>query len=209
MKFPITKIFHSIQGEGHFVGYPMTFVRLAGCSVLNCSIRNECDEAPWKTTRHMTAEEIVAEIQVMNRVGIVCITGGEPADHDLVKLVSALREPQTHRIHIETSGTKSIEGIPFDWITVSPKVAEYKQRQGHTLKVVVRPEWGDPVRAWDHVAGISDCTDFFHRYLQPLSGSDGRPVNLPQVIEMLTGGYRNSGARWALSTQAHKNWGVL
>lgn len=46
MKYPITSIFRSIQGEGHFVGEVMTFVRFAGCSVLKCSIRSVCDEAP-------------------------------------------------------------------------------------------------------------------------------------------------------------------
>lgn len=47
MKYPVTSVFRSLQGEGHFVGYPMTFVRLAGCSVQDCMIRAVCDEAPW------------------------------------------------------------------------------------------------------------------------------------------------------------------
>lgn len=209
MIYPITEIFHSLQGEGHFVGYPMTFVRFAGCSVTECMIRDRCDEKPWPARLRLRASDIVDTVRGKSPSrdsGIVCLTGGEPTDHELLPVVSELRDIG-YRVHIETSGVRSIEGIPFDWITVSPKVPGYRQRQGHTLKIVVLPEWGAPADAWGHVAGLADCTDFFHRYLQPITGPAG-PLNLPTVMEMLTGGYRNSGARWALSMQAHKAWGI-
>jgi 7-carboxy-7-deazaguanine synthase len=89
MNYPITSIFRSLQGEGHFVGYPMTFVRLAGCGVTNCHIRKECDEAPWKAEHTLDAAGVVAECQRLRGSGIVCISGGEPTDHDLLPLVSA------------------------------------------------------------------------------------------------------------------------
>lgn len=206
--YPVARIFHSLQGEGHFVGYPMTFVRLAGCSVAGCRIRMLCDEAPWKATETLSPTAISIKIGVAHPgPHIVCITGGEPTDHNLLPLIERLRA-DGHRVHIETSGERSIEGLPLDWITVSPKTDGYEQRQGHALKIVVLPEWGPPPKAWDMVAAIDAGTNFFHRYLQPLSGPDGKPVNLTQVVEMLTGGYRNAGARWALSAQAHKAWGV-
>lgn len=222
MKYPVTDIFYSIQGEGHFVGYPMVFVRLAGCSVQNCHIRKECDEAPWKAREHLTEEEICQRIRdvvsvsrrqspVMRTAGdqraswnlIVCITGGEPTDHDLVSLVSALRD-NGHRVHIETSGVYPLTGIPFEWITVSPKTRDYAQRSGHTLKVVVRPEW-DELEAWREVEQYDQGTEFFHRYLQPTTLL-GRPANMALVTKMLLGGW-NAG-RWALSTQAHRVWGL-
>jgi organic radical activating enzyme len=207
--YPVASIFRSIQGEGHFVGVPMTFVRLAGCSVLDCAIRSRCDEAPWKATSRLRADDIFYTCQAFAETGIVCITGGEPTDHDLLPLVVTLRD-RGYRVHIETSGVRSIDGIPFDWITVSPKTKGYKQRQGHTLKLVVLPEWGegakDPMEASWAVVKSHDG-DYFHRYLQPLSGPDGKPVNLPFVLEMLKD-MHNGGGRWALSTQAHKNWGV-
>lgn len=207
MIYPVSEIFVSLQGEGHFVGYPMAFVRLAGCSVVSCSIRKDCDEAPWKAKHSLRVRDIVDNIKAQGfHSGIVCISGGEPTDHDLLPLVVMLRN-EGYRVHLETSGVRSVEGLPLDWITVSPKTSDYKQRQGHTLKIVVRPEWGDVARAWEFIAGISDCTNFFHRYLQPL-WRDGAAVNLLQVIEMLTSGYRNAGGIWALSTQAHKTWGV-
>ncbi len=206
MMYPISEIFRSIQGEGHFVGTPMTFVRFGGCSVLDCAIRSRCDEAPWKSKGKFRVTDIVDQCKNYQQTGIVCLTGGEPTDHDLLPVVCALRDAG-YRVHLETSGARSVEGMPLDWITVSPKVSPLVQRLGHVLKVVVLPEWGDAAAAWGYVHGMTACCDFFHRYLQPLSGPDGKPVNLPTVIEMLLHSH-NGGGLWALSTQAHKTWGV-
>lgn len=206
MKYPITEIFHSIQGEGHFVGYPMTFIRFAGCSVLGCSIRRECDEAPWKAKESLTAAEIVARVKSLRSAeggGIVCLTGGEPTDHGIAPLVAWLRQEE-YRVHIETSGARPLDGIPFDWITVSPKTMNYTQRSGHTLKVVVRPGWTKE-EAREIIEKMDRGTNFFHRYLQPMTMRDGR-ADVVGVIALLTDpGVRNG---WALSTQAHKTWGV-
>jgi 7-carboxy-7-deazaguanine synthase len=201
--YPVADIFRSVQGEGHFVGYPMTFVRLAGCSVSNCAIRRECDEAPWKSRWRLSADDIISRVGEGQRGGIVCITGGEPTDHDLLPLVSRLHEAG-FRTHLETSGARSVAGIPIEWITVSPKSPAYLQRVGHTMKVVVRPDWPDP---WMTIAQLDEGTDFFHRYMQPLTGPDGRPVNLAQVSALILD-RRNDGGRWALSTQAHRSWGL-
>lgn len=212
MSYPIADIFFSLQGEGHFVGYPMVFVRLAGCSVQDCHIRQECDEAPWKMRERLSMAEIVERVRGLSAAGIVCITGGEPTDHDILPLISALREAG-YRVHLETSGVRSVAGYPLEWLTVSPKLFGYSrtvQKTGHTLKIVVRPEWGS--EAWNIIKGYDVDTDFFHRYLQPMTGADGRPVNLEQVTDMLLNRDgavgMNGGGRWALSTQAHRNWGL-
>jgi organic radical activating enzyme len=204
MSYPIADIFYSLQGEGHFVGYPMVFVRLAGCSVQKCHIRAECDEAPWKMRERLSTEEIVQRIDYMHRLNgtIVCITGGEPTDHDLVQLVGALHDMGC-RIHMETSGVRPVVGYPLEWLTVSPKTMTYVQRTGHALKIVVRPEWTDE-EAWASVDQLDEDTEFFHRYLQPLTVS-GEARNTAQVTRMLLDG-RNAGGRWALSTQAHRTW---
>lgn len=206
MTYPVTTIFRSLQGEGHFVGYPMVFLRLAGCSVLNCHIRTECDEAPWKMREKMTVEQIVAAVRDLQQSGIVCITGGEPTDHDLRSLVCGLHDAG-FRVHVETSGARSVLGMPIEWLTVSPKVLDtdgLKQRVGNTLKVVVRPEWSVE-RAWEVIHSLDG--DFFHRYLQPMTGLDGKPSNLKQVVELLLSKHNDVG-RWALSTQAHRTWSV-
>lgn len=201
MNFPITEIFHSLQGEGHFVGYPMTFVRFAGCSVLQCHIRAECDEAPWKAKASMTGQEIA---QAVGDRKTICLTGGEPTDHDLPPLVSMLRDAG-HRVHLETSGVRFVDGWPLDWITVSPKVPalQLRQKSGHTLKVVVRPDWS-LLEIWERLHAFEEETTFFHRYVQPLTSPTGNDA--PRVVEMLMSD-KNTG-NWALSTQAHRTWGI-
>jgi organic radical activating enzyme len=194
MLYPVTEIFDSIQGEGHFVGYPMSFVRLAGCSVQECAIREECDEAPWKMRERLSARDIAARATRQ----IVCLTGGEPTDHDLLPLIAELRS-RSRRVHLETSGERLLEGIPIDWMTVSPKTRGYRQRSGHTLKVVLRPGWG-----WREIEELDEGTAFFHRYLQPLTLPDGSS-NLDEVIALVNGAM-NGDARWALSVQAHRGW---
>lgn len=197
-QYPVTSVFKTLQGEGHFTGYPMTFIRLAGCSIGACHIRAECDEAPWKATERLEAAELARRAWSLGP-GIACITGGEPSDHDLRPLVDCLLS-YGMRVHLETSGFRSVEGIPVDWLTVSPKTKDYAQRTGHVLKVVVRPgmEWTD-------VLELDRDTTFFHRYMQPMTSPDGTN-NLSEVIAMVRG--HSVAARWALSTQAHRLWGV-
>lgn len=208
--YPVSDIFFSLQGEGHFVGYPMVFVRLAGCSVQDCHIRAECDEAPWKMKERLSTEEIVDRVTSLQPLGIVCITGGEPTDHDILPLISALRDAG-QRVHLETSGSRSVCGYPLEWLTVSPKVlgnGGLVQRCGHALKFVIRPEW-TAREAWNIILGTSAMTQFFHYYLQPTTVL-GVPVNRDLVISMLLNqdGCGHNGGKWALSMQAHRAWGL-
>lgn len=205
MNYPVTEVFRSLQGEGHFRSYPMTFVRLAGCSVLDCHIRKKCDEEPWKAKFQATEDELVERVRAEQEPGgesRVCITGGEPSDHDLCPLVAALRHAG-YIIHAETSGVRRLEGIAIDWLTVSPKTQSYQQRHGNELKVVFLPQWQhDP---WKHINLISEGTRFFHYYLQPLYVA-GQPVNLDYLISLAKS--RENTGRWAVSEQAHKSWGI-
>lgn len=201
MKYPIASIFRSLQGEGHFVGYPVTFVRLAGCSVLGCSIRKECDEAPWKMTETLSVDDILLRVRQGSPDGIVVITGGEPTDHDLIPLIDAIKSTRSLTVHVETSGARPVVGLPVEWLTVSPKTADYAQRTGHALKLVVRPGW-----TWREINHFDEGTAFFHRYLQPLTLPDGT-TNTREVIDLLLA-WDNKDGRWALSSQAHKTWGM-
>jgi 7-carboxy-7-deazaguanine synthase len=70
----INEIFHSIQGESSFVGYPTTFVRTSACN-LRCTY---CDTTyAYYDGKTLTEDDIVNEV-ANNGAKHVCITGGEP-----------------------------------------------------------------------------------------------------------------------------------
>jgi 7-carboxy-7-deazaguanine synthase len=199
--YTIAEIFASLQGEGFYTGHRAVFVRLAGCSVTRCHIRKDCD-TDYGKRETLTAPQILARVRAFCRDGIVVLTGGEPTDRDLTELVHTLKEAH-YRVHLETSGVRLVRPGLFDWITVSPKTRDYVQRRGDVLKVVLRPGWG-----WAALAEIDQGTVFSFRYVQPLTdSSSGNPVNLNEVIALVRSA-DNAGGRWALSTQAHRQWGL-
>lgn len=114
----VIEIFESIQGEGHWMGTPVVFIRLARCN-LHC---------PWCDTKEswgdvgteMSIDEIV---KTVNTFGIkqVVITGGEPTIHpELNDLTKVLKE--RHYVCLETNGTNHVSWEDeFNWITCSPK----------------------------------------------------------------------------------------
>ena len=136
MALPVNEIFTTIQGEASFTGTPSTFVRLQGCDV-GCGwcdtkhtwetldkdiipVKNmlvkTCDSSNWAS---MTELELTKEIMSKQPRHVV-ITGGEPCEHDLLKLTTMLIHlGQT--VQIETSGTKLIQANTNTFITLSPK----------------------------------------------------------------------------------------
>lgn len=151
MTYPVVEIFDSIQGEGTWMGRPVTFVRLSGCN-LSCSW---CDTEIFARAR-LRADAIAAQCRDCD----VVITGGEPTIHPLSELISALRasdSPERRRyIAIETNGTNPVtheDGI--DWITCSPKpLTDWKVHPGcqpDELKYVVDGTW-DPSKVPEDLA---------------------------------------------------------
>lgn len=109
----VTEIFSSIQGEGAWLGVPVTFIRLQGCNV-HCPF---CDsKKTWAVQQpNMSTAEIVEKCDQT----VVVITGGEPCMQDLAELISLLHL-NDKLICMETSGSLPIpDGI--DWVTCSPK----------------------------------------------------------------------------------------
>lgn len=106
MKAKITEIFHSLQGEGIYLGDPTTFVRFAGCN-LDCSY---CDTPQAKDDGkgiEMDPSEVLAKINAITQSGqFVSFTGGEPLlqAEFISAIVPALKE-QKYRTYLETNGT--------------------------------------------------------------------------------------------------------
>lgn len=144
--YPISEIFHSVQGEGRWTGTSMCFVRLAGCTVgkpyskeerrsLGLEIYQErctdwsgasfaCD-TNYRVARRMTIDEIVAEALHGHTGSIepkhVCITGGEPLMHPIAPLIRNFIQSSIE-VHIETSGTIDILSVflPNDPVRYDP-----------------------------------------------------------------------------------------
>jgi 7-carboxy-7-deazaguanine synthase len=117
----VSEIFPSLQGEGVFIGIPMTFIRLSKCN-LSCEF---CDtKYSWQPGMHIEEEKIAEQVNSYP-AHWVCITGGEPLLQNLSYLFGLLPGKS---IMIETNGTifdqYTFEAINF--ASVSPKFQDIK-----------------------------------------------------------------------------------
>ena len=119
----ITEIFPSLQGEGLRQGEPTIFIRLSGCN-LRCAF---CDtKYAWTEGKGMSADQILKEVKSAWKefpADWVCLTGGEPLQQNIVKLLERLKQ-QKFKIQVETNATFP-PSFPVDWYTISPKPKEY------------------------------------------------------------------------------------
>lgn len=186
-------IFRNVQGEGHLTGKLMIFVRLAGCSV-GCP---ECD-TDYRADRRLTVQQIVSEVEALGLPGVsdIWITGGEPANHDLLPLIRALRGAG---IAVATSGAKELAlGV---WLSVSPHSPDtWKQRVGAELKLVsglngVRLKDFEPILA-------ERTTQFGHKFVQPLWDARIDAPDRRSLEECLV--WLETHPGWRMSFQGHK-----
>lgn len=105
----VVEIFKSIDGEGIRAGFPVTFIRLAGCN-LRCSYCDSNYACDWKDedVTDMTPEEIYNQVYKMGNTRIT-LTGGEPLIHDDVDTLLKLLTDNHFEVNIETNGSVNIE----------------------------------------------------------------------------------------------------
>lgn len=149
---PIAETFHSLMGEGTYVGTPMHFVRLAGCNVgkvaaalkitdpfpilpsgkeaVACTSWDgrtfPCD-TDYSKHKDLSVEDIIDDTWERH----ICITGGEPLLHYVkIENLFALANRKEIQVHVETSGTIIPPTLgnfhkllmPGYWVTCSPKI---------------------------------------------------------------------------------------
>jgi organic radical activating enzyme len=122
VRFRISEIFFSIQGEGPSAGTPAHFVRLQGCSV-GC---HWCDtKYSWDAGagREIPAGRVWSEARALGEAPLLVVTGGEPLEHPgLARLLSQGLELWP-RVEVETSGITSPPlSHPRLFYNVSPKL---------------------------------------------------------------------------------------
>lgn len=206
MTYPLVEIFYSLQGEGVWTGKPCIFVRLTGCE-LNCSFCDTPDRN--RVNMEKSAAEIAFELrQFSTSCYYVIITGGEPAEHNLLPLCSSLKKKE-YRLHLETNGTCDNDYTLFDWVTLSPKP--------NTLQDYRAVLSAKEIKFLCGFEGWEECIDQFMNahfktisitqpriWLQPLA--DGGKINWSNVA--LAREYCHSNPLFSVGMQMHKIWRV-
>ena len=194
--------FYTVQGTGHLVGLPQYFVRLSGCSVGPCPLRQVCDEPdalrPDYGGDACPASVATRALDVVGSGGWLHVTGGEPFDQ--LRGVSALgmeAERRGLKVHYQTSGTRPVD-LPWDWITVSPKCppGELAVKFGQEMVLL------DGGIDLAEMRAYYEATKFWFYYLQPVWGEDSA-ATIQKVLDA-----RREGLPFSFTDQLHKRWGV-
>lgn len=133
----VAEIFHSVQGEGRFLGIRSVFVRTTGCN-LRCWF---CDTPytswqPEGVTRDW--HDVLPQVLAYDCEHVV-VTGGEPLlQPDVVPFTQALAEQQRF-VTIETAGTV-YRPVHADLMSISPKLSNSTPSSQRSTKWSARHE---------------------------------------------------------------------
>jgi 7-carboxy-7-deazaguanine synthase len=123
------KIFHTIQGEGKFIGYPSSFIRMSRCN-LRCSWKNEDGTITKCDTPHTSFNPEINEIKIENIVSEIAqegfnhvvVSGGEPFfQRGVTELINSLVD-NGHYVTVETNGT-IYRPNKAQFLSISPKLS--------------------------------------------------------------------------------------
>lgn len=223
--YPVSEWFLSPQGEGQYCGAYMQFIRLAGCSVgkkypADRYVKHDfpiytemcttfdgrefpCD-TNYQPNKKLKSSEIAALIP--KDIEHVCITGGEPFNHNLEPLIWHIKELVSKNIqfHVETSGTvplgKALPNIGWYnvgniWVTVSPKkgVLDDMINRANEIKLLVDEEF-DAAKLPESIHAHPLV------YIQPINGENKiDPANMKVTMEL-----QKKHPKWRISIQLHK-----
>lgn len=197
-RLKVNEIFYSVQGEGHRVGEPSIFIRLAGCD-LACGF---CD-TEFESGEELTVEEILERVEDMagKQKPWLIWTGGEPMIQLRLDHVQFFRD-RHFKQSVESNGNHAISTGVFDWMVISPKVAEH---------VLLRnfPDGVDELRYPRHAGHVSVPTPSIkakQMFISPILGHD-KEENMKTIRHCQKLVLKNPS--WRLSVQMHKMIGVL
>lgn len=205
-RYAIKEVFGTLQGEGAHAGCPAVFLRFAGCN-LGYEVCPWCDTDWVKADFVLGCDEVVdlvraraAEAFGGARSGLlVVLTGGEPSLQLDRALSDALRS-EGYRLAMESNGAQPIDRTLVDWLTISPKQADFRQKEGNELKVVFSGASAPgPAPDVESVRRLAQGTRFDHYFLQPVDLPDVGPNFDEAVAAVMT-----LGPPWRLSVQTHK-----
>jgi len=220
---PIAETFHSVQGEGEWVGTPMHFIRLAGCPVGRPAKAVKMDSplpllptgAPamvcsswdgrqfWCDTDYNRHDvQSLAQLIEQTYERHICLTGGEPLVHQrYIPALCELARSKDIRIHIESSGTIKLDMKLYRrfWLTIAPKIACLDEvvKEADEVKLLVDEHF----RADRLTKSMLNHPNVF---LCPINDIDTvRKENVQLCLELL-----QQFPQWRLSCQVHKFLGL-
>lgn len=223
VKARITEIFHSLQGEGMFLGEPTTFVRFARCN-LDCSY---CDTPLAKAgdkAVEIGLRETLDRIQAITRPDdFVSFTGGEPLlqTEFIAELVPELKK-HGYRLYLETNGTlpdelaNIISGLDVVAMDIKPPTAcgkdiwKVQQRfletageKAFVKMVICSQTTSDEVeRAARMIAAVDKKLVLI---LQPAEGQDAPEMQTVRRYQALAGEQLKNVS---IIRQMHKIWNI-
>jgi 7-carboxy-7-deazaguanine synthase len=210
-RYGIKEVFGTLQGEGAQAGSPAVFLRFAGCN-LGYAVCPWCD-TDWAKAEHTLDLEGTLELVRQRaeetfgseRDGLLLVaTGGEPSLQLDRPLSDALRA-RGYRVSMESNGSRIIEPGMVDWLTISPKQAEYVQREGDELKILFSGRSAPgPAPDVAAVRALAEGTRFSHHFLQPIDLPDDGGPNYDETVAAVM----ELGPPWRLSVQTHKVVGI-
>ena len=210
-RYAIKEVFATLQGEGAQAGSPAVFLRFAGCN-LGYEVCPWCDTDWVKAEYLLDLDGTLDLVQSVAKAGfgahgpglLLVATGGEPSlqlDRPLSDALRALG----YRVSMESNGSRAVDRSLVDWLTISPKQAEFVQKEGDELKLLFTGV-GTPGITPDAetVRRMAEGTRFESYFLQsidiPALGGPNYAETIRAVMEL--------GPPWRLSVQTHKVAGI-
>jgi len=197
-KLKVSEIFYSLQGEGARAGTATIFIRLAGCKAKNACFAAgiKCD-TEFESFNEMPLDEL---LQWCNITGCkeITWTGGEPLDQLDQEIIKYFKKAGYFQA-LETSGLHPAPN-GFDFICVSPKVAEH----------VVKKNFPNGVTELRYVRHKGQSVPnpsitAQHYWISP--HSDGWSINSDNLQHCIN--LCKDFPKWKLSVQTHKIWNIL
>jgi len=223
VKAKITEIFHSLQGEGMYLGEPTTFVRFAGCNLdcIYCDTPQAKDESK---AGELDETEVIDRILAITRPGeMVSFTGGEPLLWaDFIKAIAPKLKERGFRIYLETNGTLSqalatvIDYIDIVSMDIKPPSACGKdlwnaqkdflniaKGKAFVKMVVCDNTTADEIEKAARL--ISNIDGNIILILQPAEGPHAPDMQTVRKFQALAGEYLN---HVSIVRQMHKIWNI-
>lgn len=221
LSLPIAERFHSIQGEGTWVGTPMHFIRLAGCPVGAKATRAFNGTLPILSTGNkasmcqtydgryfvcdtdfsldekLSVDELLGETHEKH----ICLTGGEPLAHMKLDAFQELFDNARDNdimIHVESSGTINWMPPYGHWLTVAPKMGYLREmlHRADEIKYLVDENFD--------LGKVPIDFDALNIFLCPVNGElTVNQENVQRCLKIL-----EKRPNWRLSFQSHKFLGL-